>query len=72
MTKTDIVKALRKHAEGGEFITKKQIANTLGAKDSDTAGRYVAGLQAINSRYFIPEVADRMLADLRIEKAAAN
>ena len=69
MTKNDLVKRMTA-ATGGYFITKTQLARFIGAKRSETVRQYVDGLPVLNNRYyFIPEVAERMMAD--IKKATA-
>lgn len=72
MTKSELVREMQRQ-EGGSFITKARLAKFIGAKRSETVGRYVDGLQVLNKKYyFIPEVAERMMQDVAIEKAAAN
>lgn len=70
MTKHELVEAMTSQ-QGGYFITKTELAKFIGAKRSETVGRYVEGLAVLNKRYyFIPEVAERMIADTK--KAAVN
>jgi|GEM_PF-3510876 len=66
MQKKDITNSLRRHADGGEFITKTGIAKTMGLKKSEYAQKYIRGLQAIDGKYYaISEVADNMMTRLR-------
>ena len=72
MTKSELVKEMVQQ-EGGYFITKTRLARFIGAKRSETVRQYVENLQVLNKKYyFIPEVAERMMQDVTIEKAAAN
>lgn len=72
MTKSDLVKEMVRQ-EGGYFITKTRLAKFIGAKRSETVRQYVEDLQVLNKRYyFIPEVAEKMMRDVTIEKAAAD
>lgn len=65
MTKTELVKTMTA-CTGGYFITKTQLAKFIGAKRSETVGRYVDDLQVLNKKYyFIPEVAEKMIADTK-------
>lgn len=70
MTKHDLVEAMTSQA-GGYFITKTGLAKFIGNKRTDAVGKYVADLPVLNKRYyFIPDVAERMMADTK--KAAAT
>lgn len=65
MTKTELVTAMTTSA-GGYFITKTQLARFMGFKRSETVGQYVEDLPATNLKYyFIPDVANRILADTK-------
>ena len=65
MTKSDLVKTMTA-STGGYFITKAQLAKYIGAKRSETVRQYVEDLTVLNNRYyFIPEVAERMMADTK-------
>ena len=65
MTKSELVKAMTASA-GGYFITRPKLAKFIGAKRSETVRQYVDGLQVLNKRYyFIPDVAERMVADMK-------
>lgn len=65
MTKNDLVRAMVATA-GGHFITKTQLAKFMSVKRPETVGQYVDGLPATNLKYyFIPDVADQILADTK-------
>lgn len=65
MTKSDLVKTMTA-STGGYFITKTQLAKFIGAKRSETVRQYVEDLPVLNNKYyFIPEVAERMMADTK-------
>lgn len=65
MTREELMEAMSDQT-GGYFITKTQLARFIGVKRTDIVGRYVEDLKPLNKRYyFIPEVADRILADTK-------
>ena len=65
MTKDDLVKAMTESA-GSYYITKTQLARFIGAKRSETVRQYVEDLPVLRKRYyFIPDVAERMMADTK-------
>lgn len=65
MIKQDLVRALKRHADGADFIIKQEVARCLGV-DRHTVSRYLSGLDRIGgNRYFIPEVADRILQEVK-------
>ena len=43
------------------FISKKQLAAYMGYKSINSVSPYLYGLNSIDRRYFIPEVADRLI-----------
>ncbi len=47
---------------GAGFISKKQLAAYMGYKSINSVSPYLDGLNSIDRRYFIPEVADRLLS----------
>lgn len=64
--KQEYVIAMKKAAKGADFITIKELCTVLGVKKPDSAKKYVDGLTRLGGRrYFIPEVADLMVADTR-------
>lgn len=66
MNKQDIVKSLRKQANGADFVTKAQVSRTLGI-DRHTAARYLEGLDRIDGKlYFVGDVAARILQRLGV------
>lgn len=60
MLKTDVERALRTHI-GGEFANRKEIADTLGYKDAHAVDRFIKGLPRIGNRYYIGDVAERII-----------
>lgn len=60
MLKTDVERALRTHI-GGEFVNRKEIAETLGYKDPHAVDRFIRGLPRIGNRYYIGDVAERII-----------
>lgn len=64
MDKTELRKAMKQHTGGAEFITATELTTFLGySKESSkrVKAKFLVGLQSIDKRYFIPEVADRIL-----------
>lgn len=43
------------------YITTKEVALFLGFKDPGTARQFTYGCQKIGARYFIPEVAEKLV-----------
>ena len=65
MTKEELMEAMSDQT-GGYFITKTQLAKFIGVKRTDVVGKYVRDLKPFNKRYyFIPEVAERMIANTK-------
>lgn len=72
MTKSDIVRELTAYA-GGKFVTKACLVKFMGVKRTETVGRYVSGLQAVDGKYyFIPEVAEKIMSNVTTKKAAVR
>lgn len=46
---------------GGSFITRKQITKYLCLKDPKSVDCYTHGLPSVNSRFFIPDVAESII-----------
>ncbi len=59
MTKSDVVKALRR-TSGSEFISRKELASALGYRDSHSVDKYLVGLAKVGRRYYIEDVAERV------------
>lgn len=60
MTKTELAKAMTQ-ANGGPFIKLARIADMVGDSNiTRVRQKYLLGLERINGRYFIPEVAERL------------
>ena len=60
MTKTELAKAMTQ-ANGGPLIKLSRIAEMVGDSNSHRVKqKYLLGLERINGRYFIPEVAERL------------
>ncbi|MBQ8665352.1 MAG: hypothetical protein IJ526_00465 [Lachnospiraceae bacterium] len=63
MTKRDYINVMKRHTNGAEFITKKEICTLLNIKKPDHVAKYVEGLTRLSGKYYmIDEVADRMAA----------
>lgn len=60
MTRSDLYTLLRRHVHGAGVITAGQLAAFLGLKNvSRVKAEYLDGLEHINNRYFIADVAKR-------------
>lgn len=65
VTENELIERMIKE-EGSYFITKTKLAKFIGAKRPETIRQYVEGLPVLNNRYyFIPEVAKKMMADIK-------
>ena len=60
MTKQELIRDMKTFSGGG-FITRQQLMVYMGYKDPHKVDRYLRDVQAINKRYFIPDVAVSML-----------
>ena len=71
MTRQDCIKALQKSAEADGFITMAEICRFIGIKKREYVQKYVEGLPRFEGkRYFIPEVADRIMSRMEQKGAA--
>ena len=61
MNRKELIKSMEHFCEAG-FISKKQLAAYMGYKSVNSVTPYLDGLTKIDSRYFIPEVADRLIS----------
>ena len=52
---------MKQYCKAG-FISKKQLAAYMGYKSINSVSPYLDGLNSIDRRCFIPEVADRSLS----------
>ena len=52
---------MERYCDGAGFISKKQLAAYMGYKSINSVSPYLDGITSIDRRYFIPEVADRLL-----------
>lgn len=63
MDKWTIVRRMKQECGGADFITLTQFCQFMGLKDRYKAkSRYLVGLERIDTKYFIPDVVDRILA----------
>ena len=63
MEKRDLVKDMENFA-GSSFITKAQICKYVGVSHPRYVSKYVEGLKRLSGRrYFIPEVAAKLIED---------
>ena len=60
MTKTDIADGIRRNCKS-EFITRQELADAMGYKDAHSVDKYLKGLQKIGRKYFVQEVAERII-----------
>lgn len=60
MNKRTLIADMKKSA-GSSFITRSWLAEYLHLKDPKCVDRYIYGLPRLNSRYFIDDVAERMI-----------
>ncbi len=68
MTKQECIRAMQKTASADGFITMTELCQFIGIKKPDHARKYVEGLPRLGGkRYFIPEVAERILSDMRYD-----
>lgn len=66
MTRTDLYILLRRHVHGAGVITAGQLADFLGLKNvGRVRAEYLNGLENINGRYFIADVARRLQKEVR-------
>ena len=56
MERKELINSM-KNFTGAGFITRSQLAEFMGYKDPHYVDRYINGLQRINKRYFINDVA---------------
>lgn len=64
MTKTELVKSMQAHTGSG-FITRIQLAGYMGYKNPTSVAKYLHGLERVDKKYFIPDVADSILTAAR-------
>ena len=50
---------------GGSFISKKELATYMGYKKVDSVEKFLAGLERVNKKYFVPEVARRISNEVK-------
>lgn len=61
MNKSELVKDMQRFTQSG-FITRKQLASYKGKKDPHDVDKFLIGLDRVDKDYFIPDVAERLLA----------
>lgn len=61
MTKTELARSMEAYV-GGSFITRDELAKYMGYKAPKTVSKYLVGLEQIGKRYFVPDVADVLIA----------
>ena len=61
MNRKELIADMKQYCGAG-FISKKQLAAYMGYKSINSVSPYLDGLNSIDRRYFIPEVADRLLS----------
>lgn len=60
MTKSELTKQMEAFVGGG-FITRDELTKFMGYKSCTSTDKYLVGLPNITKRYFIPDVAERLL-----------
>ena len=60
MNRRELINDMKQYC-GACFISKKQLAAYMGYKSVNSVSAYLDGLNSIDRRYFIPEVADRLI-----------
>lgn len=60
MLKTDVERALRNQTSG-DFVSRAEVTRALGYKDPHSADKYLKGLGKIGNRYYIGDVAERIM-----------
>lgn len=60
MTLNEMEKRMR-DLTGCEFITKKELARFMGYKRDKSVASIVYGLDRVQTKYYIPEVARRLM-----------
>lgn len=60
MNKRTLIEEMRR-AAGGGFISRKWLAEYMQLKDPKSVDCILHGLPRINSRYFVNDVAERMI-----------
>lgn len=63
MTANEIERDMKKFI-GCSFITKRELATYLGYKKTDSIENVVKGLKQFNKKYFVPEVAERIIYEI--------
>ena len=67
MNKKELISDMKKTI-GASFITRNELARYMNLKDPASVDRYLYGLPRLNSRYFIPDVAERMMEQLEFRR----
>lgn len=60
MVKADIEKALRSQTSS-DFVNRAEVTRALGYKDPHSVDKFLRGLPRIGNRYFVGDVAGRIL-----------
>ena len=63
MTKQELVQTARSKAGGAWFMTASEFAEWLGVS-REAARRKLYGVQKSGTRYYIPDIVDRILAEV--------
>ena len=64
MNKQELITSMEK-ATGTTFITRLELADFLHLKDPKSVDAYLFGLPSINKRYFVPDVADTIIENMK-------
>ena len=60
MIRADIETSLRKQSSS-DFVNRSEVAKALGYKDPHSVDKFLRGLPRIGNRYFVGDVAGRIL-----------
>lgn len=67
MNKKDLMNEMRT-ATGASFITRKQVSTLLNLRDPGSVDKFLYGLPRISGRYFIGDVAERLIDQLEFRR----
>lgn len=62
MNKQALTADLRRSCGGASFITRTELTAYLGYSCPKRVDKYIKGLERLGTRYFIPDVADRIIS----------
>lgn len=60
MIRADVERALRNQTSG-DFVSRAEVTRALGYKDPHSADKFLKGLVKIGNRYYIGDVAEKIM-----------